>query len=96
MANPSLLFPDAVVQEALSKKKTWDDTRKYWDNYQWFEQNLEQIKMAHKGKVVIVLDGKIIFDSENMEEVRKILRTLSAPNQSYIRYVPAENELLLL
>ncbi len=90
------LFPDVTIQEALSKKETWDSYQKYWANHNWLDQNFEQIREKYEGRVVVVVNQNIAFSSDNMEEIRKEVRGFDTPNEAYIRYIPAENELLLL
>ncbi len=91
-----MLFPDAVIQEAFSKKETWNNARNYWTNHLWFQKNQRKLKKSHSGQLVIVLNEEVFFSSEDAEKVRKKLRHTPNRYEAYIQYIPAANELLLL
>ena len=87
---------DKVIEKALNNNKTWDDHEAYRLNAQWLGDNLGNIREQYRGKIVVVLNKRIVFSDEDTEKVRAKVRSLPNPNQSYIRYIPAEKEVLLL
>ena len=96
MVEKRFLFLDKVIEKALNNDKTWDDHEAYRTNAEWLEHNLESIKEQHRGQVVVVLDRQIVFSDQDTSKVREKIRSLPNRNQAYIRYIPAEKELLLL
>lgn len=96
MEEKRFYFLDKVIEKALNNNKTWDDHEAYRLNAEWLEKNFEDIKQRHQGKIVVVLDQQIAFSNKDTEKVRGKIRSFPNPNQSYIRYIPAEREVLLL
>lgn len=37
-------------------------------NYEWFESNKKELLKTYKNKYVVIMEEKVIFDSENMED----------------------------
>lgn len=84
----------------LSKILKQSVSRKEYDNYfkngQWLRSNWKAIARNHAGKIIIVIDSDIACSTGDTEEARACLREYGSPVQAYVRYVPAENEALLL
>lgn len=80
----------------LNNKETLDDSERYLVNSRWFAEHFDAILKEHAGKVVGVLDGKIQFSDEDIHRIREQIRLAPYLNQIYFRYVPRENEVLLL
>nr|CBH36798.1 hypothetical protein BSM_02750 [uncultured archaeon] len=90
--------PEGLINEVFNKKEIWRNYSEYLRNIDWVKENFETIKDEHRGEVVVILDKKVKFSDDNIEKVREDIRSLNPEqlNQSYIRYIPKEEELLLL
>ncbi|MEA2075810.1 MAG: hypothetical protein U9O85_08820 [Euryarchaeota archaeon] len=86
-----------IVQEVISNKKGWESGEKYLENALWLKDHLKEVEKKYEGQVVIVRDEKIVFSSKSPDDVRAELQALDTyeRNQSYIFYLPKENEIAL-
>jgi len=83
-----------IIRLLTEDKTVWENSEKYSKNAKWYKENFKEIQKIHGGKVVVVLGEKIEFSSEDVREVRQIIRSFDSNtlSQLYIRYVPKENE----
>jgi hypothetical protein len=85
-----------TIAKILRQKEAIEVYSGYGKNREWLRRNWKRISRDHAGKVVIIIDEDIACSTEDADEARRCLRSHGAPVQAYVRYVPAENEALLL
>ena len=73
------------------------DALEYFNNADWFYQHLEEIQEEHEGQTVLILNRQIIYNGEDAEEARTVLRGLGDhKNQCYVHYVPRVGEMKMI
>ena len=84
-------------KETLANDKKMGDFWEFMQNTQWFSQNLEKIKEVYGGKVVLIHNQKIVFSSEDSNEViNKITSLELESNQCIVYCIPKPGEESLL
>lgn len=86
---------DAEILQSLDAKAEYTE---YYENASWLRQNWIQIQEKYPGQIIIIVDRDLdkISAFDEASEARKFIRELEVPNQAYVRYIPADNEALLL
>lgn len=76
----------------------FETVREYNKNSDWFRQHLDdELEDKYEGRIVLVLNQEVIFNSEDAEEARGKLRSLGGQmNSCYVRYVPRLGEMRMM
>ena len=88
------ILMDAI--EDLEDPATQVIAKEYEKNCKWGMENLEELKKKYGGKLVLILDQRIIFADEDHKKVRKRFRSFFGPSlRSKIVpfYIPREDEI---
>ena len=89
--------PVDIIQEVINNKQGWANEEKYIDNAMWLNDNREEVKRQYKGKVIVVGDRGVVFNSKDPKKIREKLRSFDPiqRNQLYIFYIPNDKEMAL-
>ena len=96
MAKKNNNNPSYSLEKILKRTDSRKEYSNYFNNGEWLRRNWKVIAREHAGKIIIIIDNDIACSTANADEARACLRERGSPVQAYIRYVPAENEALLL
>ena len=91
---------DALLRRALEltqQSESVSNLHAYIANAESFADNYDTIKKENQGKVVAILDGKVIWVSDDDAlKIGKKIRKCPFKSRIYISYVPAEEEAFMV